>query len=245
MARVIIPAARSTVPSKAEYKALLGCLGHDLITEFATIRLGIDVLFESESNKAVQIYDQSLEGINEIIRIRNVLYGFSRKGEIEHFDLEKMIEPLKNVSSRDIGFMAHEKIECNNNPNITYLQLKHFVQNASNAYNGEEGKIGILTYIGEIGQGLFRRGMKPFRNLYQASDQFVCVTVKDLGEGIPERDLKKIFKLGYTTTEGSGIGLGLTRRLCRGVHGFVTAESVEGKGSEFSLYFPVNRRKDP
>jgi signal transduction histidine kinase len=245
MARVIIPAARSTVPSKAEYRALLGCLGHDLSTEFATIRLGIDLLFESESNESVDSRDRSLKGIQEIFRIKNVLYSFSGKGKIELFDLEKMIEPLKNVSSRDIGFMAHEKIECNNNPNITYLQLKHFVQNASNAYNGEEGKIGILTYIGEIGQGLFRRGMRSFRKLYRPSDPFVCVTVKDLGEGVPGRDLKKIFKLGYTTTEGSGIGLGLTRRLCRELHGFVAVDSVEGRGSEFSLYFPVNRRKDP
>jgi len=66
------------------------------------------------------------------------------------------------------------------------------------------------------------------------------IVVKDNGKGIPEDDLNRIFMPFYTTkNSGSGIGLALVQKIAMGHGGNITVESMEGKGSTFRLFLPV------
>ena len=80
-----------------------------------------------------------------------------------------------------------------------------------------------------------------------ASDagEFVHVTVRDSGRGIPAEKLERIFEpfvrvdTGYSRpTEGTGLGLAISRDLARAMRGDLTVESVLGKGSTFTLKLP-------
>jgi len=69
----------------------------------------------------------------------------------------------------------------------------------------------------------------------------VSVEISDNGSGIPAEVLEKIFVPFYSTkSEGSGIGLSLSRQIIRNHGGQVLVESEEGKGSTFKLMLPVN-----
>ncbi|MBZ0157671.1 MAG: PAS domain S-box protein [Alphaproteobacteria bacterium] len=73
---------------------------------------------------------------------------------------------------------------------------------------------------------------------------FVTVTISDTGEGIPADRLNKIFEPFFTTKvteKGVGLGLSISRKIMEDHGGFITVESVAGKGTTFTLYFPQRK----
>ena len=64
--------------------------------------------------------------------------------------------------------------------------------------------------------------------------------VIDTGPGIEERVLEKIFELYYSTKDdGHGLGLAISRRIVEEHGGFFKVQSEVGKGSQFSVYLPL------
>jgi two-component system sensor histidine kinase SenX3 len=75
--------------------------------------------------------------------------------------------------------------------------------------------------------------------------EFVSISVRDHGVGIPSRDLERIFERFYRvdrarsrTTGGIGLGLSIVRHVAQAHGGEVTVESREGEGSTFRLRLP-------
>jgi signal transduction histidine kinase len=76
----------------------------------------------------------------------------------------------------------------------------------------------------------------------------VLITVEDRGIGIPAADQDKIFDPFYRTQEvreshvrGAGLGLYLVKQKIESMGGRVTVSSKVGRGSCFTLHFPVVR----
>jgi len=79
-----------------------------------------------------------------------------------------------------------------------------------------------------------------------AAEAFVAFKVLDTGVGISEQNLEVIFaafQQGDGTTSrrygGTGLGLAICRELAIPLGGQVTAQSVPGEGSTFTLYLPA------
>ncbi len=71
---------------------------------------------------------------------------------------------------------------------------------------------------------------------------FVLLSVRDTGPGIPPEIRDKIFDPYFTTKsqgKGTGMGLAITLGIITSYNGFVTCESVIGKGTVFEIYFPT------
>ncbi len=71
---------------------------------------------------------------------------------------------------------------------------------------------------------------------------YVCIKVADTGVGISEDKIKMLFEPFFTTKvtkKETWLGLPIARRMVEGHGGFIRIESTLGKGSAFSLYFPV------
>jgi len=75
--------------------------------------------------------------------------------------------------------------------------------------------------------------------------EYVVLSVSDTGEGIPAADLKRIFEPFYTKKvmgrSGTGLGLAVVWGTVKDHNGYINVQSEEGKGSAFTLYFPVTR----
>lgn len=69
-------------------------------------------------------------------------------------------------------------------------------------------------------------------------DNFLTVSIKDTGRGIPENQLDKIFTAGFTT-KGAGVGTGLGLAICSKIiekhKGEIIVNSEVGRGSEFII----------
>jgi CheY-like chemotaxis protein len=71
---------------------------------------------------------------------------------------------------------------------------------------------------------------------------FVCISVKDTGTGIPPEQMAKLFQPFFTTkAPGKGTGLGLST--CHGIvkkhDGFIAVQSELKSGTEFRVYLPA------
>lgn len=69
--------------------------------------------------------------------------------------------------------------------------------------------------------------------------------VADNGAGIGKEDLKHIFERLYKcdkgrSQKGSGLGLSIVHQLVEKMGGSITVESAPGKGTEFTLVFPLD-----
>ncbi len=76
---------------------------------------------------------------------------------------------------------------------------------------------------------------------------YVVLGVSDTGEGIPAADLKRIFEPFYTKKvmgrSGTGLGLAVVWGTVKDHNGYIDVQSEEGRGSTFTLYFPVTREE--
>jgi two-component system NtrC family sensor kinase len=77
--------------------------------------------------------------------------------------------------------------------------------------------------------------------------RYVYIKVFDTGRGVDENKLSLIFEPFFTTQErgrSTGLGLSITRKIMEEHGGFIKAEGTKGKGSTFSLYFPLQSDED-
>lgn len=73
-------------------------------------------------------------------------------------------------------------------------------------------------------------------------DSGIVIQISDTGRGISKTDIKHIFNPGFTT-KGVGVGIGLGLAICyrhvKDHGGTIEVESVEGRGSTFTVRLPL------
>jgi signal transduction histidine kinase/CheY-like chemotaxis protein len=77
--------------------------------------------------------------------------------------------------------------------------------------------------------------------------EYVILTVADEGVGISSEDMPKIFEPFYTKKKmgrsGTGLGMTVVWGAVKDHQGHIEAQSNQGKGTVFRLYFPVTRQE--
>ncbi|MET0594463.1 MAG: ATP-binding protein [Polyangiaceae bacterium] len=71
---------------------------------------------------------------------------------------------------------------------------------------------------------------------------YVCVRVKDEGQGIHPDHLPHIFEPFYTTKgigDGTGLGLSVSYGIVEEHRGWIAVESKVDRGSQFTVFVPV------
>jgi len=83
------------------------------------------------------------------------------------------------------------------------------------------------------------------------ANQFVRISVKDQGRGIPESHLEKVFDRfeqvdpnDPTERKGSGLGLPICKAIINGHGGMIGVQSEYGKGSNFWIRLPIAKSKE-
>jgi signal transduction histidine kinase len=74
--------------------------------------------------------------------------------------------------------------------------------------------------------------------------EYACISVKDRGPGIPEQYISHLFERFYRipnqepNVHGSGLGLYICKQIVEIHRGFISANSIEGKGTSFDIRLP-------
>ena len=86
----------------------------------------------------------------------------------------------------------------------------------------------------------FRREETPVITIHtEKSGDYILLSVKDNGKGIPKGGIDKIFDMYGRLSqkvEGHGIGLYLAKKIVNAASGNIVVESDPGHGSEFMIY---------
>ena len=75
---------------------------------------------------------------------------------------------------------------------------------------------------------------------------FIQLTIKDCGAGIPPEIMPKIFDPYFTTKEtgkGTGMGLAIVHGIIKSYGGFIKCQSQVGEGTVFTILLPAIDKK--
>ncbi len=73
-----------------------------------------------------------------------------------------------------------------------------------------------------------------------ADGAYVCIAIRDCGDGISAEELGKVFEPFYTTKSGRrGLGLAVSYRILRNHNGYLDIQSSPETGTAVSLYLPA------
>jgi CheY-like chemotaxis protein len=103
---------------------------------------------------------------------------------------------------------------------------------------GEEGTLTIETANTRLDEDFCRN------NIGLTPGQYVKISIKDTGPGIPKEHLDRIFEPFFTTKkrgEGTGLGLAMVFGIVRSHSGHINCVSHIGKGATFNIYLPVRK----
>nr|WP_320009418.1 ATP-binding protein [uncultured Desulfobulbus sp.] len=177
--------------------------------------------------------------------ITRQLLAFARKQAIDPkpLDMNKQIENLLKMLRRLIG----ENIELTWQPeeNLGTVKLDamqvdqilaNLCVNARDAIKGT-GQIKITTHSFNVDEKYCEHHSEFIPG------EYVCLRVSDSGTGMDTAMMEKMFEPFFTTKrkgEGTGLGLSTVYGIVKQNKGIITVESELGKGTTFSLFFPVH-----
>jgi signal transduction histidine kinase len=169
--------------------------------------------------------------IANLLDFANLVRGIEHK-HFERINLAqvatKALEAYRYEIQKD-GFQLNLETDPNipesyGDPNAITMALLNLLDN-SVKYSGDQKQIDIR--VSRVGD-------------------FLDISVRDKGIGIPLTEQQKIFDQFYRGTDvsvrkirGSGIGLAITRRVAKMHGGEVLVVSEPGKGSTFTLRIPI------
>lgn len=203
---------------------------------------------------AKEIINASLRG-KEIVK---QLLVFSRPEEQKH----KVID-LSDTARRAVDFLrasipstiqfkvdipSSSMTEVQSQPSFISgdeTQIHQIMINlANNAYHAMEQNGGTLEI--SVQRVNFNQPEHIFDNVLPPGD-YICLKIKDNGQGINPENIDRIFDPFYTTKpvgKGTGMGLAVVHGLMKGHGGGIKITSSQGEGTSASCYFPAVKLKE-
>ena len=225
---------------------LTGGVSHDFNNLLTIIMGNLQFLQHqlSDNEKALILVNKVMAAAKNGAELNSRLLSFSREQALitAPIDINNMLtdmyEFLDRILGEDIDFSLNlDDSDCIAITDRNQLEngILNLCVNAKDAMpNG--GKLAIAAKSVRLaGSHLGRDGSKELKD-------YVELTVKDNGTGIPLDIQKKIFEPFFTTKEkdqGTGLGLSTTYGFLRQSGGNITVDSTLGQGTTFRLFLPI------
>jgi len=175
------------------------------------------------------LFAESHDGFDRVQRIVRDLKDFSRVGEQEwqFADLHRGLDSTINILRYEIKNKADVVLEYGELPQVWCVPsminqvFLNLLANAAQAIE-KKGTITVATGV---------------------EDGKVLIRVTDTGSGIQPDILDRIFTPFFTTKaagKGTGLGLSLAQEIIRKHRGRLSATSVPGQGSTFTIELPLS-----
>lgn len=200
---------------------------HQLGTPISSLMAWMEIMKEAyPDDKLLSEMD------NDVKRLQLIADRFSKIGSQptpEQADLiavlQRVVAYMDSRTSRTVVIMLHasaEKVMQNLNVSLFEWVIENLCKNAVDALEGRSGRIDIYVI---------------------QKEQTVVIDLVDTGKGIRQKDMKNVFRPGFTTKQrGWGLGLSLARRIVEEYHHgkIFVKQSEVGQGTTFRIILPVS-----
>ena len=200
---------------------------HQLGTPISSLMAWMEIMKEAyPDDKLLSEMD------NDVKRLQLIADRFSKIGSQptpEQADLiavlQRVVAYMDSRTSRTVVIMLHasaEKVMLNLNVSLFEWVIENLCKNAVDALEGRSGRIDIYV---------------------MQKEQTVVIDLVDTGKGIRQKDMKNVFRPGFTTKQrGWGLGLSLARRIVEEYHHgkIFVKQSEVGQGTTFRIILPVS-----
>jgi PAS domain S-box-containing protein len=248
-----------------EREDFVSMLSHDLKTPITAIVGSLDLVRDGHlgpvNGDQREYLESAVESCTEMVEMIDTLldiHKFEAGKMITVFKSEDPIQILQKVFSRFRTVANREDINLHTTikeplPHVqmdrskVFRLLGNLISNALK-FTPEGGEIEIGAMVVRLSTDLRKRipeQLYPPQEL-PARGKFLQMFVRDTGSGIAGEDLLTIFDRFVQArirrnrkSGGSGLGLAFCRKVMDVHHGYIWAESEEGKGSSFFLLMPV------
>jgi signal transduction histidine kinase len=223
-------------------KEFLSNVSHELRTPLSSIKLMLETVIEAPEQEARDLFvPQALAQVDRLTALVGQLLEQARaesgqlKLDIRDVDLEEVAQPIvasfeQQASNKGVSLelAALRPVRVEADPDRLAQVFVNLIDNALRHTSGG-GRIRIEL---------------------DARDSDAVLRVRDTGEGIPYRDLPHIFERFYVVdrsrtrgTGGAGLGLAIVKGIVDAHGGAISAESMLGRGTAFTIRLPIMRIK--
>ena len=223
-------------------KEFLSNVSHELRTPLSSIKLMLETVLEAPEQEARELFvPQALAQVDRLTALVGQLLEQARaesgqlKLALRDVDLEAVARPIvssfeQHASNKGISLelAALRPVRVEADPDRLSQVFVNLIDNALR-HTAQGGRIRV-----EI----------------DARDSDAVLRVRDTGEGIPYRDLPHIFERFYVVdrsrnrgTGGAGLGLAIVKGIVDAHGGAISAESMLGRGTAFTIRLPIMRIK--
>jgi PAS domain S-box-containing protein len=233
---------------------LAGGVAHDLnnilsgIVSYPELLL-MDIPSESPLRKPILTIQKAGERAAAIVQD---LLTLARRGVVttKVVNLNSIIsEYLKSPEFQNLTIdHPHVYVKTNLEPNLLNI-LGSPVHLSKTIMNLVSNAVEAINISGNIVISTENRHIEKSLNGYDKIKEgdYVALCVRDNGIGIPDADIERIFEPFYTKKvmgkSGTGLGMAVVWGTVKDHKGYIDVKSTEGKGTEFTLYFPVIRQE--
>ena len=228
----------------------IGTLAGGIAHDFNNILSGIfgyaqlAVINLKEPEKAKMNIDQIYKGAQRATDLIQQILTFSRQTEHKKRPTKPFLivkEAVKFLrSSIPANIKIKEDISSRARVTANPTQIHQIVINlCTNAYHAMQetgGELSVSLTDTDI------RTQSQVPGVTMAPGSYVKLEIRDTGLGMTPDILSKIFEPYFTTkpvSEGTGLGLAVVLGIVKEHNGHILADSTPGKGSVFSIFFPV------
>lgn len=184
--------------------------------------------------------EEACERARELgIRLQALAQGNSPAKE--PISLPAIIEPVAGTLFKGSNILPTIEVEDDNlfveaDPRQIRQVFENLLTNAKEAMaEGGTVTVNIENYVVD------RKNILPI-----AAGDYIRITIKDSGQGIPEENLTKIFNPYFSTKDtysqkGLGLGLSICHAILKRHNGHISVESIGGIGTIVTVYLPASR----
>jgi signal transduction histidine kinase len=222
----------------AELAALAGSLAHEIKNPLSVIRMNMDLLAEDLAEPQSPRERRALGKIEMVgrqcERLENLLNDFLRFSKVGRLDLHlgNLNDNVERVLDLFSAQAASSGVEI-----VRYLD--HDLP--SILLNGETLQAALVNLVKNSLEAMEEGGQLIART--RLTRHGVALDLIDTGIGMDERTALNMFEPFYSTKSGgSGLGLPTARRIIEAHGGRIGVHSEVGRGTQFTLEFPMPAR---
>jgi len=235
---------------QAQKMETLGMLSAGIAHDFNNLLTGINGFIElaavnlPPAHESVELLRQARQGTTSARDLVRRILNFSRQSRTSQRSPLKLNEVVRDTAPLiSAALPTHLTVALDLAPDLPAVladpgQIQQVLMNLCT--NGAHA-------IGPQ-RGTLRLGLRP--HTFSATPppppgcragDYVCLSVIDTGSGMDATTVKRIFEPFFTTKkpgEGTGLGLAIVTDIMAAHDGGLEVQSVLGRGTTFSLYFP-------